>query len=75
MAFDLPTSDYEDVNTAYVGGLVVWLAALGRWWPARGSILFFLGCALVGSSTAYDLLGLHEITRAHLLLSAAPDAP
>ena len=72
MAFDLPSSNYEDVNTAYVGGLVVWLAALGALVARSRQYLFFLGCALVGIVYGYDLLGLHQLLGPHLLLSAAP---
>jgi hypothetical protein len=72
MAFDLPFSNYEEVNTAYVGGLVLWLAALGALVARSRQYLFFLGCALVGVVYGYDLLGLHRILGPHLLLSVTP---
>lgn len=72
MAYDLPSSNYEDVNTAYVGGLVLWLALVGAFVARSWRYLFFLGCILVGIVYGYDLLGLHERVGSNLILSAAP---
>lgn len=72
LGYELPHPNYEDVNTAYAGALVVWLAVLGAVFARSRRFLFFAACALVGVVYGYDLLGIGRLAGRNLLMSAAP---
>lgn len=58
LAFDVPAPNYELVNMAYIGGLVVFLALVSLWFARRDKVIvFFAVGAAAWAFYAYDLFG------------------
>jgi hypothetical protein len=72
IAYELPHPNYEDVNTAYAGALVVWLAVIGAFVARGRRFWFFAACAGVGIVYGYDLTGAGAFAGQNLLMSAMP---
>ncbi len=72
IAYELPHPNYEDVNTAYAGALVLWLAVVGAFVARSRRFWFFAACAALGVVYGYDLTGVGALAGRNLLMSAMP---
>lgn len=72
IAYELPHPNYEDVNTAYAGALVLWLTVVGAFVARSRRFWFFAACAVLGIVYGYDLTGAGAFAGRNLLMSAMP---
>jgi hypothetical protein len=72
IAYELPHPNYEDVNTAYAGALVLWLTVVGAFVARSRRFCFFAACAVLGIVYGYDLTGAGAFAGRNLVMSAMP---
>jgi hypothetical protein len=73
LSYEIPPPNFELTNTAYVGGLVVLLAALSLLFVRRDRfIAFFAAAAALWAVYAYDLFGASELFQKLPTLDRAP---